>query len=83
MAQILVRNIEDDIKAKLAEKARRHGVSLEEEARMHLRAAAVAPEPEEGLGTQIARRFKGIGLRPGEELPRLPPSYPKPPTFDE
>jgi plasmid stability protein len=83
MAQILVRNLDDDIKAKLAEKARRHGVSLEEEARTALRAAAFAPEPQVGLGTEIANLFRGIGLEDGEELelPRDEPS--RPAVFDE
>jgi plasmid stability protein len=60
MAQILVRNLDEHVKAGLARRAARHGRSLEAEARAIL-AEAVAP-PEQGLGTRIAQRFAGIGL---------------------
>ena len=58
MAQILVRNIEDDVKEALRSRAKRHGSSLEEYVRDVLRAEAVRREPEVGLGTQIANIFK-------------------------
>lgn len=40
MAQILVRSLEHDVKAKLQQRVRRHGRSTEEEVRDILRAAA-------------------------------------------
>ena len=58
MAQILVRNIEDDVKEALRRRAKRHGSSLEEYVRDVLRAEAVRREPEVGLGTQIANIFR-------------------------
>lgn len=70
MAQLLVRHLEDDVKAKLQRRARRHGRSTEEEAREILRNAV----REEGaaqppLGSRIARRFRGLGLT--EDIPEL------------
>ena len=64
MAQLLVRNLEDAVKARLRRRAERHGRSMEEEARAILRAAAEqdAALPEAGLGTRIAARFAGLGL---------------------
>ena len=40
VAQLLVRSLEDDVKAKLQQRVRRHGRSTEEEVRDILRAAA-------------------------------------------
>jgi len=69
MAQLVVRNLEEDVKTRLQKRAKKHGRSMEEEVRDILR-AAVAKEnrPIEGLGTRISNRFKGIGLQEGEEI---------------
>lgn len=63
MAQLVVRNIDDDLKARLKRRAAQHGRSMEAEVRDILR-AAVKPEdqPPGGLGTQIAALFEGIGF---------------------
>ena len=63
MAQLIVRRLDDDVKKRLKTRAKRHGRSLEAEARVILEDAAKR-EPSEidmktGLGTQIARRFRG------------------------
>jgi plasmid stability protein len=64
VAQILIRKLEDDVKAKLQRRARRHGRSTEEEVREILRNAVRhlggvrAP-----LGSRLAARFAGVGLR--------------------
>ena len=78
MAQLVVRNIEDDLKERLRRRAKQHGRSMEEEVREILRNALKGGDRRrEGLGTRLARRFRGIGLR--EEIPeirsplRLPP----------
>ena len=63
MAQIVVRNIEDNVKARLKRRAARHGRSMEEEVRTILREAVKRDEgPAEGLGTRIANRFAGLGF---------------------
>ena len=55
MAQLVVRNLEDGVKARLQRRARRNGRSMEEEVRDILRNAAHEPEkPSGGLGTEIA-----------------------------
>ena len=84
VAQLLVRNLDEDVKRRLQERAARRGHSMEEEVRdilarlgfrsldEVLRAAAAALDDQpraEPLGTRIARRFAGLGLR--EDLPEL------------
>jgi plasmid stability protein len=70
VAQILIRQIEDDLKAKLQLRARRHGRSTEEEVREILRNSV---RDEQGaptlLGARIAARFADIGL--DEDIPEL------------
>lgn len=63
MAQIIVRNIEDEVKAGLKKRALQHGWSMEEEVRQILRQAVCkAGQPRAGLGSRIAARFAGTGL---------------------
>jgi plasmid stability protein len=72
MAQLLVRNLEDQLKTRLQRRAKRHGQSMEAETRDILRNALRQEEaPAGGLGTEIANMFRGIGLREGEEIPEL------------
>ena len=70
MAQLLVRHLDDDVKAKLQRRARRHGRSTEEEIREILRNAV----RDEGgtripLGSRLAARFAGLGLT--QDIPEL------------
>ncbi len=70
MAQLIVRNLEDDVKERLKIRAARHGRSTEDEIRHILRNAVkdldrVQPK----LGSRISARFAEIGLE--EELPEL------------
>ncbi len=82
MAQLLVRNIENGVKARLQRRARRNGRSMEEEVRDILRAAVHKEEdcPEGGLGTEIAKIFAKHGL--DSPIPELRFEI-KPPSFDE
>lgn len=61
MAQLIVRNLEDDVRDKLRDRAKSHGRSMEEEVRDILRAAVVqSPAMKgKGLGSQIAELFRG------------------------
>ncbi|MBX3029456.1 MAG: toxin-antitoxin system [Chloroflexi bacterium] len=70
MAQLLIRRIDEDVKVKLQQRARRHGRSTEEEVREILRdAVRDDTEPESGLGSRIAARFRDIGFdEPVEEF---------------
>lgn len=83
MAQLLVRNLDDEVKARLRRRAERHGRSMEAEARAILRAAAdqdAETAPSTGLGTRIAARFAGLGLT--EDLSELPAQTALPAGFD-
>ena len=63
MAQILIRQLDDDVKARLQRRARRHGRSTEEEVREILRnAVRDDSEPPAKLGSRIAARFTKVGL---------------------
>ena len=69
MAQLIVRNIDDDVKMKLQKRARRHGRSTEEEVREILRGAVKDEDRNRpGLGSQIAAIFADAGLREDEDI---------------
>ncbi|AKN17787.1 FitA-like ribbon-helix-helix domain-containing protein [Mycobacterium haemophilum] len=70
MAQILIRQLDDDTKSKLHRLARQHGRSTEEEVREILRnAVRTVDNPPGRLGSRIASRFTGAGLT--DEIPEL------------
>lgn len=70
MGQLVVRNIEDTVKARLQRRAKRHGRSMEEEVRDILRSAVRAEEtPSGGLGSDISSLFAENGL--SEDVPEL------------
>ena len=82
MAQLVVRNLEDSVKARLQRRAKKHGRSMEEEVRDILRNAAKEPDaPTVGLGTQIASLFRGKGFNFDVEELRGHPV--RPASFDE
>jgi plasmid stability protein len=63
VAQILVRNLEDQVKRRLQSRAKRNGRSMEEEAREILRAALADGEtPRRKLGSETVALFSGQGL---------------------
>jgi plasmid stability protein len=63
MAQFVVRQLEEDVKARLKRRAERHGRSMEEEARHILRnALRQVNQPAPRLGSRIAARFAKVGL---------------------
>jgi antitoxin FitA len=70
VAELLIRHLDDDVKAKLQRRGHRNGRSMEEEAREILR-DAVRDEvgTREPLGSRIAARFAGLGLT--EDIPEL------------
>jgi len=70
VAQILIRRLDDDVKAALQRRARRHGNSTEQEAREILASAVHSGEHAPSrLGSRIAARFQGVGLE--AEIPEL------------
>ena len=77
MAQVIVRQLEDDVKARLKRRAERHGRSMEEEVREILRNAAFEEgRPVTRLGSRIAARFRKKGL--DADLPELRGQRPRP-----
>ncbi len=74
MAQVIVRKLEDDVKAGLKARASEHGWSMEEEVRQILRRAVseeVRVRPK--LGSRIAARFVGAGLTDDLSVPVVDP----------
>lgn len=70
MAQFVVRNLDEDLKAALKRRADEHGCSMEEEVRRILRRAVTEqPAASLGLGSRMAARFADEGL--DEPLPEL------------
>ncbi|HEX4642333.1 MAG TPA: hypothetical protein VH161_02660 [Candidatus Acidoferrales bacterium] len=81
MAQLVVRNLEASVKQRLQRRAARGGRSMEEEVRDILRDAVKQDEQSSGgLGTQIAARFKKVGLK--KAIRELRGYTIKPATFD-
>ena len=81
MAQILIRQLDDEVKARLQRRARRHGRSTAEEVREILR-NAVRDEQVLGsrpLGTRVAARFAQVGI--DEDIPELRDQEPRPASF--
>ena len=77
MAQVVVRQLEEDVKARLKRRAERHGRSMEEEVREILRNAAREDNRSVArLGSRIAARFGKVGLR--DPLPELRGQRPRP-----
>jgi plasmid stability protein len=81
MAQLVVREIENEVKARLKRRAKRHGRSMEEEVRDILR-TSVKEEgaPAGGLGSEIAALFAKVGLE--KDIPELRGHKIKPTSFD-
>ncbi len=80
MAQFVVRDLEENVKARLKRRAARHGRSMEEEVRHILRDAV--KEQNQGvikLGSRIAARFAKAGLT--AELPEVHGQVPQSAKF--
>lgn len=82
MAQFVVRNLADSVKARLQRRARRNGRSMEEEVRDILRAAMNDEDaPTVGLGTEISALFGKTGL--DSDLPELRGHSIHPASFED
>ena len=80
MAQFIVRDLEEDVKARLKRRAARHGRSMEEEVR-HILRNAVKEQNQHlpKLGSRIAARFAKTGLP--TDLPELRGQLPRSAEF--
>ena len=81
MAQLLVRNLEDDVKAKLQRRARQHGRSTEEEVRDILRNAVKEEGSMAPLGTRLRARLARFKL--DQDIPELRGQPARPATFSK
>jgi len=81
MAQLVVRQLDDDVKEKLQRRARRHGRSTEEEIREILRNAVRSEGSIRApMGSRIAARFRRVGL--DKEIPELRGESARPAVFE-
>jgi plasmid stability protein len=82
MAQFVVRDLEDDVKARLKRRAAQHGRSMEEEVRHILRNALGKQDQRVlKLGSRIAARFARTGLK--VDLPEFRGQLPQSADFDK
>ena len=77
MANLTIRDLDEDVKSRLRVQAAEHGRSMEAEARAILADALVGHRPPRGLGSHIRRRFAEVGgielqVPPRDEQPRAP-----------
>jgi plasmid stability protein len=83
MAQILVRNLEDQLKGRLQHRAKRHGHSMEAEAREILRNALREEDtPKRGLGSEIVALFSGSGVYLDEPIAEIRGFHMEVPKFE-
>ncbi|RFB81618.1 FitA-like ribbon-helix-helix domain-containing protein [Methylovirgula sp. 4M-Z18] len=80
MASLTIRNLDETLKVRLRVTAAQHGRSMEDEARVILRAALMPQdEPQEHVATTIHRRFAALGgldlIVPLRTVPRDPPDF--------
>lgn len=68
MATLTIRNIDDELKARLRIEAAQHGRSMEEEVRDILRRALSKRTGSGGLGSRFHQRFATLA-DPGFDLP--------------
>jgi len=61
MATLMIRDLDEDTKARLRVQAAEHGRSMEAEARQILRAALSGRRPPRGLGSYINEQFAEVG----------------------
>jgi plasmid stability protein len=81
MAQLIVRQLDEDVKLALQRQAKAHDRSTEEEVREILRAAVHTGQPAPvKLGSAISGRFRGHGLR--EDITELRGHKVQPAQFD-
>jgi antitoxin FitA len=80
MAQFVVRDLEEEVKARLKRRAELHGRSMEDEIRHILRnAVKESGRPITSLGSRIAARFTNVGL--STDLPELHGQVPRSAEF--
>jgi plasmid stability protein len=79
MTDLLIRDIDPNLKRRLEARARRNGRSLSEEAKNLISRALAESQPGRGLGSTLVELFKSVGPIEIEErraeTPRRPPNF--------
>lgn len=79
MATLMIRSIDDRVKAELRVGAARRGVSMEQHARDILERAVLGAPSDEPFAQRIRRRFAAVAIDalpvPPRQVPRLPPKF--------
>ena len=84
MAQILVRNLDNRVKARIQRRAKRNGRSMEAEAREILTNATLAEDtPAVGFGSATVALFSGSGVFLDEPIKEIRGMKMQIPDFDE
>jgi antitoxin FitA len=85
MSQLIVRNLDPIVKERLKGRARRHGRSMEAEARLILQDALRTgnQRPDRGLGDRAVSLFRQAGLSANESLDTLGGFAPASPFDDD
>ena len=74
MASLIIRNLDDELMAKLRFQVAAHGNSMQEEVRCILRSALAGTPSVKGLGSRISQRAQAVGGGDLElPLPANPP----------
>ncbi|SOE55464.1 hypothetical protein SAMN05414139_00860 [Burkholderia sp. D7] len=76
MSTLIIRNLDEGLKAQLRIEAARHGRSMEDQARVILQNALARTASTTGFGSRIHQRFasladKGLALPDRAERPRV------------
>ena len=81
MATLMIRSMDERVKAELRVLAARRGVSMEQHARDILERAVLGPAHDEPFAQRIQRRFAGMAVDdlplPKRHTPRLAPAWGK------
>lgn len=83
MSDLIVRDLEDELRDKLQDLARKQGRSLEETVHDILRQGVESPaKPRKGLGTLFVEQFSGKGIGLDGDIPEWRGQTIEPPSFD-
>jgi plasmid stability protein len=79
MASLTIRNLDNNLKAQLRQRAARHGRSMEAEARTILSQTLNSPMGEQNLAAAIHKRFASLNIDalpiPPRQAVRNPPEF--------
>lgn len=79
MATLMIRSMDERVKAELRVLAARRGVSMEQQARDILERAVLGPAHDEPFAQRMLQRFATVAVEalplPKRHVPRLPPKW--------